>query len=145
MASHPFGFHLVSTPVLIYIRFDATEQYSKGYAYKMHQKNTLEVYLCYASCLIQIKYGLPYSVTCPSLSMDPLTRVRGEAEYPGAGIPGSVWILGQLTRFWQNIFHLYYNTGWVQYFVDCPTVGCRQLAWATKQLCLLLIVNWAVH
>ena len=38
-------------------------------------------------CGIQIKYGLPYCVTCPSTNLDSgsLNSVRGEAEYPGGG------------------------------------------------------------
>ena len=59
--------------------------------------------------IIQIKYGLPYCVTCPSMSTDPGSR--GVAKYPGGGIPGSVRILGQVTQFWQNILNLYYSTG----------------------------------
>ena len=66
--------------------------------------------------VIQIKYGLPYCVTCPSMSMDPGslnpgTRRSRVPEYPGGGIPGSLRILGQVTQFWQNILNLYYSTG----------------------------------
>ena len=46
----------------------------------------------------------------------PQTRVRGEAEYPGGGIPGSVFILGQVTQFWQNILDLYNSTGFWKLF-----------------------------
>ena len=44
--------------------------------------------------VIQIKYGLPYCVTCPSMSTDP-----GYASYPGGGIPGSVRIRGRWHSF----------------------------------------------
>ena len=38
------------------------------------------------------------------------TRVRGVAEYPSGGMPGSIRILGQVAQFWQNILNLYYST-----------------------------------
>ena len=63
--------------------------------------------------IIQIKYGLPYCVTCPSMSTDPGSLNPGtrRSRVPGRGIPGSVRILGQVTQFWQNILNLYYSTG----------------------------------
>ena len=82
-------------------------------------------------CKIQIKYGLPYCVTCPSMSMDPRsqTRVRGVAEYPGGGIPGSVRILGQVTQFRQNILNLYYSTGpWKLFWYPLTGILCQREA-----------------
>ena len=81
--------------------------------------------------VIQIKYGLPYSVTCPSMSTDPgsLNPGRGVAEYPGGGIPGSVRILGQVTQFWQNILNLYYSTGTWKLFSYPLLAFCVNSSW----------------
>ena len=70
-----------------------------------YQQPHLPEACCHWNFQIQIKYGLPYCVTCPSMSMDP-----GSLN-PGGGIPGSIRILGQVTQFWQNILNLYYSTG----------------------------------
>ena len=63
--------------------------------------------------VIQIKYGLPYCATCPSMSTDPGTLNLGtrRSRVPGWWDPGSVWILEQVTQFWQNILNLSYSTG----------------------------------
>ena len=63
-----------------------------------------------SSFIIQIKYGLPYCVTCPSMSRDPGSLNPGTRR---SRVPGwwSVRILGQVTQFWQNIHNLHYNTG----------------------------------
>ena len=114
MASHPFGFHLVSTPVWIHVRFDATEQYSRRYAQEMHQKNTLEAYSCYASCMIQIKYGLPYCVTRVVGSRD-LYEFWGR--WPSFGKTYLICVIAQIkySTFW-NVWLLedanWHETPW---------------------------------
>ena len=51
---------------------------------------------------IQIKYGSPYCVTCPTMSTGPRSlkpSTRRRRYVLGGGIPGSVRILGQVTQF----------------------------------------------
>ena len=40
------------------------------------------------NCAIQIKYGLPYYVTCPSMSTDPLNLGTRRSRVPGCWDPG---------------------------------------------------------
>ena len=56
---------------------------------------------------IQIKYGLPYCVTCPSMSTDPGSPNPGARRIRVLGAGDT----GQVTQFWQNILNLYYSTG----------------------------------
>ena len=79
----------------------------------------LTTFAVYENFVIQIKYGLPYCVTCPSMSTDPVpwTRVRGEAEYPDGGIPwsyeymgrwhifGKIYLICIIAQVLENSFH----------------------------------------
>ena len=96
-----------------------------------------------AILVIQIKYGLPYCVTCPSMSTDPGSLNPGTRR---SRVPGwSVRILGQVTQFWQNILNLYYSTGsWKFFFIPLTGTLCqREAVWIAAESGDLW--SWALH
>ena len=62
---------------------------------------------------IQIKYGLPYCVTCPSMSTDPGSLNPGtrRSRGPGWWDPGIRTNTGAGDTVLENILNLYYSTG----------------------------------
>ena len=76
--------------------------------------------------VIQIKYGLPYCVICPSMRRDPGSLNPGTRRnlIPGGGIPGSVLILGHVTEFRKNTLNLYYYifSIWTSFELSRPVV-----------------------
>ena len=97
--------------------------------------------------VIQIKCGLPYCVTCPSMKYGYGSRVPKpgyEAEPSGGGIPGSVRILGQVTQFWQNILNLYQSTDSWKLFPYPLLAFCQRGAvWVAAESGNLW--SWALH
>ena len=95
---------------------------------------------------IQIKYGLPYSVTCLSMSTDP--GFPTFAPYPGSEIPGSVRILGQVTQFLVNMLNLHYTTVFILFWYHhCAATGilCQRVVMSSSWKCWPVIRSTAHH
>ena len=104
----------------------------------------IHIYRYINTCIIVLfcytdKFGLPYCVTCPTMSTDPgsLNPDTRGSRVPGSGggIPGSVRLLRQVTQFWQNILNLYYSTdSWKSFWYPLTGILCqREAVWVAAE------------